>query len=79
MTENRLAEIEARWTGKDRDSEDLREVFAEVRRLRAALREYGSHHTTCQCFQREVPRNCNCGFEAVLGQEEASGEVSARG
>lgn len=71
MTEARLKEIEYRWTDNFYDCDDLKEVFAEVRRLRAALEEYGRHEEGCaraglEFKLRAEDYPCSCGLTEAL-------------
>ena len=64
MTEKQLKKIEYRWTDNFYDCEDLKQVFAEVRRLREALKRYG-HHESGPDGCRFSP--CTCGLDNEIG------------
>lgn len=68
MTEVELAQIEYRWTEGYNDCADLKEVFAEVRRLGQALDRYGRHEEGCVNGKFEhTQEDCDCGLFEALG------------
>lgn len=41
-------------------------LLAEVERLRAALKNYGSHEEDCTCGLERFQHKCSCGLDAAL-------------
>ena len=51
---------------------EIDRIEREIRRLTAALREYGQHKYDCpEVYFTVVPKPCNCGFARALTEMEA--------
>ena len=76
MTEKELTAIEARMKAADESRypnesaswDDVETLIAEVRRLRAALVDFGNHTHDCVWPYREPwkERQCNCGYAEFI-------------